>query len=173
MTDEEKIEYKGNKHEGNWFSRQSTVVMVIIVLFAICCVGIIVFFAATAFLSPDGIQANDDHTDRVGSHDFKIPAGYEIFKTETSEINNADYFYYKDSKTGYVFAILEDYKDVTRSLEPVGLANILAMDSNSDPVEVTLNGETAYKVESFDSNPPVYLYSMNIDGKLYCIAVDT
>ena len=89
------------KNNENWFSRQSTVCKVIIVLFVICCVGIIAIFTIGSML-PDLISYNDAELKLYENEyiSFKYPSSF-IESTVLS------YFYNDENEENIYFTWFE------------------------------------------------------------------
>lgn len=157
MNDEE----KEIKKEGNWFTKQSTPVKAIIAIVAICCIGAIIF-VALGMLTPGGINydfSTGFHTETVGSHTFKIPAGFD--KIESSSQGSAQVA---------IFGNSSDDQIRISSLNQDSLEELTASYSEiagDNGTKVSINGETAYKFSTTVGGYPTDIYIMNIDGKTF------
>ncbi len=170
---------KGIKKEGNWFTKQSTPIKVIIGVLAICCIGVIVLFAMGA-MSPDGIQTSFNFTDssgkttgysteKIGKESFKIPTGYTIFSNVTGE-GGGVIVTYINNQTNNTLTITDTGQQLS-NIE--SFATNYAEEKGSEAVKTTIGGETAYKVDVTSQGYTFYSYILNINGETYNFVIDT
>ena len=153
--------------EGNFFTKQSTPVKIIIAIVAICCIGAIIFVIA-GLLTPGGINFDAStgfHMETVGAHSFKIPASFEKVN-ETTELGGAKMaFFQSRSNSNKRFAITAFTNELDLDEFAVEFGEQIGVDGE----ETTINGEPAYKFENTKNG--VYSFILNIDGKSYSFSV--
>lgn len=87
--------------QGNWFSRQSTPVKVILGIVAVCCIAIIVL-AIVGALIPGGINyefgtnlATFPQETTIQGVVFHLPDGYDLVQSDTTNLEYKSYSYVK------------------------------------------------------------------------------
>jgi len=162
---DENIEKGSVEKEGNWFTKQSTPVKVIIAIIAVCCIGAIILVALGMTL-PGGIDFNYNvgfHTENVGSHSFKIPAGFER-KTDTATTGGSQMVTFRSTSNDRDVLIITAFN---KELDLEKFAENFSKELGSDGEKITINGKEAYKFKTTENGETAYLYILTIDGKTY------
>ena len=147
--------------EGNFFTKQSTPVKAIIAIVAICCIGAIIL-VALGMTMPGVLNFNVGfHTETVGSHTFKIPAGFD--KINSTSQGSAEIAIFGNSSDDMI-RISSLNQDALEELSAT-----YSQISGDNATKVNINGNPAYKFSTTVSGYPSDIFIMNIDGKTVVI----
>jgi len=170
MTNEENIENENVEKKGNWFTKQSTPVKVIIGIIAICCIGAIIL-VALGMTIPGGTNLGYNagfHNETVGSHSFKIPAEFERKDNNTAPTSGTQIAMFQSKSDGTkVLSITATNQEI--NLET--FAEYFSKSVGSDGEKITINGKPTYKFKTTEYGATVYLYILTIDGQIYNFVV--
>jgi len=168
-TENESVGNENVEKEGNWFTKQSTPVKVIIGIVAICCIGAIIL-VALGMAIPGGINFDYNvgfHTETVGSHSFKIPSEFER-KTDTTTASGAQMVTFQSKSDANKVLIITAFN---QEINLETFAENFGQSVGSAGEKITINGKPTYKFKTTENGETAYLYILTIDGKTYDFVV--
>ncbi|MCL2687907.1 MAG: hypothetical protein FWE58_05170 [Methanobrevibacter sp.] len=167
-------EVESDEKSGNWFSKQSTPVKVILGIVAVCCIGLILLVVA-GMLTPGGIHwgfdtnSGDNFTGEttVQGVKFSLPEGFNLSQSETTSAyfkiymysdgtNNIGISVYPFSSKAEILSTLKENPEFTNIKENVPMGGY-----TGTTAEFSSGTTTNVKVFVFEKEGKVFLIELS------------